>query len=590
MRQLFQAYDIDRSGYVDFAEFVKLEIRHGIEQGDIKRIREAFPQMTVADRLGMRRLKFADFYQSRLRSYTDSSRQSYSETLQRVPTDEELTKLALVEAKRTLEERARMGPRYHPELRQELKNLFRNWNFAGGGKLRVVEWIMARSSVESVEDESIAAVSEKWLGEDSFRTADVTQAGAISLDDFLELSFKVLGAIFMEVTTSLQMLRQVRLNIDGQWRGGVATVKVALHLMHEANFQAPGRARYDPSAYAPAGVLYLPAALVRLGDLTSVLRLQLDLPSNVCFSAFHRDNSGSSKAAIVRLTEAGLRTLVEDMSRMPEASADFGLYIKNIRPKTRNLKAFRPQEEEACAAALCFQTGMRWILDWEVQLLSKGSKVQSKPRLPPDLCLCLGDALVIKIPAADSGISASVYMDAPGVLSVPIRQCTSKDKKNVVATKSDGSAAAAPSPEPPAGPAPQKRGRSARAVKARGPPAETQLVFIAQGEGPSVLFVELSWDQLEEDLSGNSLLGIPSSDASVARIGPMKVTVQRQQPFRTKTAGAAAWWNGQSKWAAKPIGGRGKALGAGSYRPMSAGGSQRPQLDSPIQWPQSGRR
>ena len=66
---LFHAYDIQESGTISCGDFVKLEIRNGFEQGDLKRILRAFPTMSRADPISKGRLDFMDFCKTRLDSF-----------------------------------------------------------------------------------------------------------------------------------------------------------------------------------------------------------------------------------------------------------------------------------------------------------------------------------------------------------------------------------------------------------------------------------------------------------------------------------------------------------------------------------------
>ena len=68
-QNLFHAYDIHESGSISCGDFVKLEIRNGFEQGDLKRILRAFPTMSKADPSSKGHLDFMDFCKARLDSF-----------------------------------------------------------------------------------------------------------------------------------------------------------------------------------------------------------------------------------------------------------------------------------------------------------------------------------------------------------------------------------------------------------------------------------------------------------------------------------------------------------------------------------------
>ena len=66
LQRLFKAYDISESGKVSCSDFVKLEIRNGLDQGDPRRILQAFPKMLRADSSSSGMLNFLDFCAAQL--------------------------------------------------------------------------------------------------------------------------------------------------------------------------------------------------------------------------------------------------------------------------------------------------------------------------------------------------------------------------------------------------------------------------------------------------------------------------------------------------------------------------------------------
>ena len=67
--------------------------------------------------------------------------------------------------------------------------------------------------------------------------------------------------------------------------------------------------------------------------------------------------------------------------------------------------------------SLRIQTGTRWCLDWELQLL--GSSRSRFIKCPRDLRIALGDSLVISLPPEALGISCKIYTGDGGAVSKP---------------------------------------------------------------------------------------------------------------------------------------------------------------------------
>ena len=66
LQKLFKAYDINEAGKIACSDFVKLEIRNGLDQGDPRRILQAFPKMMRADASGSGMLNFLEFCAAQL--------------------------------------------------------------------------------------------------------------------------------------------------------------------------------------------------------------------------------------------------------------------------------------------------------------------------------------------------------------------------------------------------------------------------------------------------------------------------------------------------------------------------------------------
>merc|ERR1712232_881268 len=166
--------------------------------------------------------------------------------------------------------------------------------------------------------------------------------------------------------------------------------------------------------------------------------------------------------------------------------------------------------------------GRRWGLDWEVQLLNKGHKLPTLPYFQ------VGDALIIEVPVSEQQgefkFITGIHMDSVEVLAKPIE-------------------------------VPMVAKFSRKQVNAPTTASVAQLVFVAQREGWCELFVDVSWERHEEDLAVQHCLCAPVSVNSVARIGPLRVEVQRHVPGRFGDGPQSMWWNG-SRWSAKRSGRR----------------------------------
>merc|ERR1712217_16588 len=91
------------------------------------------------------------------------------------------------------------------------------------------------------------------------------------------------------------------------------------------------------------------------------------------------------------------------------------LYVKNQRKRPQKLikqpRAFLEERE----AILAKKIGQGWGIDWETQLVGEGEK------LPRDMIVLVGDALVVEVPKTDDcgayEYKTSIYMDKVDVLS-----------------------------------------------------------------------------------------------------------------------------------------------------------------------------
>merc|ERR1712087_917574 len=114
------------------------------------------------------------------------------------------------------------------------------------------------------------------------------------------------------------------------------------------------------------------------------------------------------------------------------------LYVKNQRKRPQKLikqpRAFLEERE----ALIAKRVGQCWGLDWETQLVGEGEK------LPRDMIVAIGDALVIEVPQTDDcqeyRYVASIYMDKTDILSKAVDENIepkSKKKKKKAPTVVD---------------------------------------------------------------------------------------------------------------------------------------------------------
>ena len=385
-RELFNAYDMRESGRVPFGDYMKLEIRNGLEQGDLKRVLRAFPTISRADPK-LSGLDFLAFCKTRMSPFDVKGLCSSRQLMQDAENDLEST----------LVERFRMGPEYSWEIRKELKEVFTSWRSTSEG-LSPSDWLMANRIVEIECDSDLA---EKWTGESGFQAADTNGDGMIQLEEFLPFSTKVLQNIFSgKSQDALHTLKKVMSHPVKTLPFGV---KIKLFLPHPPfTFQLPNLARHVDCSFWHADTLEVPSSMSEVEDLCSLLRIKLKLVGTT-FSAFWIQKSvellcGDNCKAILRSAFEGAKQ---------SESVEGSIFLKNIRSRVSRLKEI--QLQQLPVNAQCSYTGMRWCLNWEAHLI--GLSGRKPARLPYDFVVGVGDVLAIQLPAEESGILWKVFVE-----------------------------------------------------------------------------------------------------------------------------------------------------------------------------------
>jgi len=549
LQRLFKAYDISESGKVSCSDYVKLEIRNGLDQGDPRRILQAFPKMLRADSSGSGMLNFLEFCATRLTSSDGASR--------KIPSIPELLGAAKRDLASTLSERWRMGAYYCVEIRHELREVFASWKADGAVCLSPCDWVLAARLVEAECDNILSA---KWTGEASFAEADRDRDGLLDLEEFTWFSCNVLEDFFeQDLSAALEMLRKVRSHPDT--RTPTLTVKIAVYMPQAFGaFQLPTQAQHLESAYRHALDLELPSSITRLSDFLKVLRLKLGL-IRMWFAVFWQSAGRGMEKRLDLLSPENGTKLLHDMFDVAAKKTGFSapaIYVSNVRPRAFQLQDVPCQELEL--NSLRIQTGTRWCLDWELQLL--GSSRSRFIKCPRDLRIALGDSLVISLPPEALGISCKIYTGDGGAVSKPSLEQVQVQKGKRGKKVIQALAGAVPEnaggnelvPQPPTAPKPtKKRPQSGVSQRVARLPVDRRLVFVAQREGTCTLFVELSWEH-QEELLAQGMFPTPAAEASVGRIGPLQITVQKTAPPvpEMQKSKGVLWWTG-SKWAAKQM-------------------------------------
>jgi len=519
LEALFKAYDIDESGELSRDEFLKIETRLCFGKGEVFKEDARTAKMTLADRDRSGSLDYEEFRDRQLRLFYEMD-MSKADILQHV---NDHIKMALAE-------RVKMGPRYHAGIRSVLKQIFNLYDTSGDGSLSPEEWISAQKVVAlEVSDD----IDESWIDEAAFSAADTNGDGVLDMSEFLEASFSMFEGVKRRTDAILATLQRVVAVLEQQQSSGKKeTGQVFVHVQASAKpeFQSPRNAWQDEptdadrdansTAWATKGSLALPLGLTTTEEITSLVRLFLQIPADTWISLYFcgpAPDGGSRPVTLVK--DSNITSMLQYFTK---PNAEMKLFIKNQRKRPSKLIK-QPHAWEDREAMLSKRSGNLWGLDWETQLVGDGSPLPPRP-----LVIMLGDALIIEIPQSDEWDSQKyqfvdrVYMDRTDILTKPFEEIEVKKAK-------------------------KKKKKAASELDPM-----LQLHFVSLKEGKCVMFVDVSWEDQEEKLCKAQGLIAPVAENSIARIGPIEVDVQKPTPgAQSKDKDVKIqWWNGE-KWSAK---------------------------------------
>eukprot|EP00928_Gymnodinium_smaydae_P081312 TRINITY_DN64860_c0_g1_i1.p1 TRINITY_DN64860_c0_g1~~TRINITY_DN64860_c0_g1_i1.p1 ORF type:complete len:563 (+),score=86.29 TRINITY_DN64860_c0_g1_i1:46-1734(+) len=523
LKSLFAAYDLDDSGELTRCEYLRIETRIQFSSSDHFSENTVMANISKADRDCSGTIDFEEFRDRQMQNFCE-----------RDMTREEIVKFLAEHTKKCHLERVRMGVRYNAEVRHLLKQIFTLFDVSGDGQLSPDEWISAQKCIAI---EVCDVMDEEWLDQADFGNADADGDGQLSEDEFLEQAFSMFEGVKKngdEIVKTLQRITMALRNKLESPAEHTQTLDVMVQTAEAPSFQPPRSAWQDEptadddtrnaGAWKRQATICLPLTLNTLDDITGALRLVLQLPQETWLSVFFKGprKVDSSPITLLRGSCARQGNIESALAYLAKPHACPRLYVKNVRKRPSKLvrqnKAFLDERE----VLLSKLTGASWGIDWETQLIGEGAKQ------PYPLELLVGDALIVEVPLTDDHCKfrfvSTIFMDGCDVLSRPIDQnvamVTKKKSKKKTSEQSE-------------------------------PPDELQkLSFVALAEGTCVLFVEVSWEDQEEVLAAARKLEAPVAENTIARIGPMQVTVKKMPSTARKRETGLQWWNGV-KWGPK---------------------------------------
>eukprot|EP00928_Gymnodinium_smaydae_P061591 TRINITY_DN45635_c0_g1_i1.p1 TRINITY_DN45635_c0_g1~~TRINITY_DN45635_c0_g1_i1.p1 ORF type:complete len:550 (-),score=159.33 TRINITY_DN45635_c0_g1_i1:46-1695(-) len=526
LQEFFKAYDMDESGELSRQEFIKAESGLSLEGGCDAFGAQAFSKLTLSDKDHSGTVDFEEFRVAHLKLFLENDL-----------TNAEVLRYVKDQTKKLLVARARMGPRYHAGIRKALKKIFWLYDVSGDGFLSPEEWISAQRVVAlEISDD----IDESWIDENAFNAADANGDGVLELDEFLEASFSMFEVVKGRTEELLETLTRVADALQAQRNKDVARTR-PLTLWQQAkkpDFKPPSLAWQDEAtdaepdknadAWEESGEIVLPTDLQTQEEVAAAVRLSLKMPVDTWLSLFYlgpNEGGAEGSRSVCRVSTGNVE---KSLDYFTKPNADNRLYVKNVRKIPSKLKRVQQAflgEREALLAK--HTTGIVWGLDWETQTVGDGVRV------PWPMVIAPGDIFMVEVPQSDENCTyrfvSVAYMDGTEVLSQPCEQDVEMETKKKKKKKKKGAA------EPDAPP----------------PDMLLQMSFVALQEGKCVLFVEVSWEDQEEKLAGAKGLRRPVAENTVARIGPIEVTVQKAAPANGKAdALPLQWWNGD-KWTAK---------------------------------------
>lgn len=231
---LFQAYDLDESGILTREEFLKIEMRLCYGAGKVFHEDSQTAKLTLADRERRGVLSFDDFRERQLQCYHELAL-TRSEIIARINQHRE----------RALAERVRMGPRYHAEVRQTLKQMFTLLDISGTGALTPEEWITAQKVVAAEMGDE---VGRAWIGEATFIAADKNGDRVLDEGEFLEATFSVLEGAKQRIGAVLASLERITASLARELREHreeTVPLQIMVQTRERPEFRAPSLAWQD---------------------------------------------------------------------------------------------------------------------------------------------------------------------------------------------------------------------------------------------------------------------------------------------------------------------------------------------------------
>lgn len=516
-RALFEAYDIDESGELSRQEYLQIETRLAFEKGEVFNEKTTAAQITLADKDSSGQIDFHEFQTRNLRTLTELGM-----------TEAEMIAHFSSMTRMALEERAKMGPRYHAGIRQMLKKIFRLYDVSGDGVLSPDEWVTAQKIIAAELNDDM---DEGWIEEAAFLAADENGDGVVQFSEYMEASFSMFEGLKQRTDQIFADLQKVQKALErSKPETEPANVEIMLQAEDAKTFVSPLMATCgSDGAWLSGPSVRLPGNLKTAEEVSELVRLSLRIPAASWISLYFIGPTTDKPLAPVTLLRDSNAEEAVDYLAKPQAQQR--LFVKNSRQRPTRLSHQPSVWLEEADAIMSRRTGESLAFDWETQLLGA-----AKGKLPPmPLPITIGDAVMVEVPSTQGSgqysFATKAYMDATQVLSAPVEAVVEVKAKKKKKKKA-----------PDAGPAPD---------------APVQLNFVGLKEGKCVLFVEISWEDQEEKLCATQGVEQPCAENSIYRIGPIEVDVQKPESrisgSKDKTAPPIRWWTGD-KWANKKAG------------------------------------
>lgn len=511
-RMLFDAYDIDESGEVSRDEFFKVEMRVCFEKGEVFDEQAESAKLTLSDTDRSGTMSYDEFRDRQLRTLTEQGVKP-----------EDIVERFKIHTELALNERKKMGPRFHAGIRQCLKRLFQLYDVSGDGALSPEEWISAQKVVALELSDDL---DERWIDEGAFQAADSNGDGVVQLDEYLEANFSMFEGVKMRTEAILTILQKTVKALEARKNvKDTDPIVILVQSSAKPEFQPPHDAWQDEpteeqqdkneKAWLSKGEITMPTNLTTVEDVGSLVRMHLQLSKDTWISMYYKNGQQSQGSPITMLRDKNVSEALEYFTKQ---NACKELFVKNVRPRPKKLSLQSQAWGDDREALLKKRTGQCWGFDWETQLVGEGMAL---PYLP--FKIGLGDAVVIEVPQTDENgqftYISKTYLDRSDILGGPVEEVI--EKKEAKKKKKKGAPAAGADPN-------------------------IQYSFIGLKEGQCVLFVDVAWDLEEENLAKKYRLCAPVAENSVARIGPMVIEVDKE-PTKSPTF---VWWNGE-KWSNK---------------------------------------